>query len=160
MPRRNIEITVIRSLKKHGLTFATAESCTGGLIASCLTDIPGASEVFAGGMVTYTDAIKHRLLGVPASMLQRLGAVSEPVARAMAEGVRKRFKTDFGVATTGFAGPNGGTREKPVGTVFIAIAHRSGTVVVRRLNRYPRKKFKLITVAQALELLLSALQNA
>jgi len=159
MPRRNLELTVIRLLKKRGLTFATAESCTGGLIASRITDIPGASEVFAGGLVTYTDAIKHRLLGVPTSMLERLGAVSEPVARAMAEGARKKFKTDFGLATTGFAGPNGGTKGKPVGTVYIAVAHTSGTVVVRRLNRFPRKKFKLIAVKQALELLVLRMQS-
>jgi PncC family amidohydrolase len=142
------------------LKLATAESCTGGLLASTITDVPGASEVFAGGIVSYTDAVKEKVLGVSSGPLRRLGAVSRPVARAMAERARKKFRTDFALATTGFAGPNGGTKEKPVGTVYIALAHRSGTTVVRRLNRFPRKKFKLITVRQALELLLNRLQKA
>ena len=144
MSTHKIEVALVRLMAERGLTFATAESCTGGLIASTITDIPGASEVFAGGLVTYTDAIKHKLLGVPSRMLEQLGAVSEPVARAMAEGARKKFKADFGLATTGFAGPNGGAKGKPVGTVYIALAKPSGTTVIRRLNRFPRKKFKLI----------------
>jgi len=160
MAKRAVEIVVVGLLARRGLKLATAESCTGGLLASTITDVPGASEVFAGGIVSYTDAVKEKVLGVPSGPFRRLGAVSRPVARAMAERARKKFRTDFALATTGFAGPNGGTKEKPVGTVYIALAHRSGTTVVRRLNRFPRKKFKLITVRQALELLLNRLQKA
>ena len=84
-----------------------------------------------GGVVTYTDAVKHKELGVPTELLERFGAVSEPVARAMAEGVRARFGTDIGVATTGFAGPGGGTEENPVGTAYVGLAHAGGTEVTR-----------------------------
>ena len=93
--------------------------------------MPGASDYFRGGLVTYTDDVKHKELGVPTGMLEKFGAVSEPVARAMAEGVRTRFGTDLGVATTGFAGPTGGTDENPVGTAYVALAHAVGTEVTR-----------------------------
>jgi nicotinamide-nucleotide amidase len=113
-------------------TIATAESCTGGLVAAALTGVPGVSAVFPGGVVTYSNEEKTKLLGVPADLLARAGAVSEEVARAMATGVRARFATDLGVALTGIAGPDGGTEEKPVGRVHVALDVR-GAVQHRRL---------------------------
>ncbi len=110
-----------------GMTLALAESCTGGMIASRITDIPGCSSWFRGGVVAYHNDIKEKLLGVPAEILQRYGAVSEQVARNMAEGVRASLVSDIALAVTGIAGPDGGTVEKPVGTVFIAVADRDGS---------------------------------
>ena len=113
---------VIRLLREQSRTIATAESCTGGLIAERITAVPGASEVFLGGVVAYANAAKIALLGVPEALLEKHGAVSEPVVRAMAQGVRERFGADFGVATTGISGPEGGSDEKPVGLVHVALA--------------------------------------
>jgi nicotinamide-nucleotide amidase len=122
---------VVRLMHERRQTLATAESITGGLVAHRVCLVPGASDFFRGGVVTYTDEVKHRELGVPTELLERFGAVSEPVARAMAEGVRKRFGTDLGVATTGFAGPGGGTDNDPVGTAYVGLAHADGTDVTR-----------------------------
>ena len=109
-------------LRDQGKTISVAESCTGGLIAQKITDVAGSSEYFMGGIVAYSDAAKSGILGVEEALLSEHGAVSEPVVRAMAEGVRARFGTDFGVATTGISGPGGGSPEKPVGLVFVALA--------------------------------------
>ena len=122
-----MEEVVGRELASHGFTAATAESCTGGLVASRLTDVAGSSEYVKGGVVSYTDEVKAEVLGVSRELLAKEGAVSEAVARAMAEGVRKKIGADFGVSTTGLAGPRGGTAETPVGTVFIAVAGPKGT---------------------------------
>ncbi|MBP5200546.1 MAG: competence/damage-inducible protein A [Schwartzia sp.] len=122
-----MEEVVGRELASHGFTAATAESCTGGLVASRLTDVAGSSEYVKGGVVSYTDEVKAEVLGVSRELLTKEGAVSEAVARAMAEGVRKKIGADFGVSTTGLAGPGGGTAETPVGTVFIAVAGPKGT---------------------------------
>jgi nicotinamide-nucleotide amidase len=116
-----------RLLRERGATVAVAESCTGGLIAEKLTDVPGASDYFLGGVVAYANAAKQNLLGVPEALIAEHGAVSEPVARAMAEGVRARFDADIGVATTGISGPDGGSAEKPVGLVHLALADAAGT---------------------------------
>ena len=113
-----------RLLTEQKATIATAESCTGGLIAELITDVAGSSEYFAGGVVAYSNDVKRSLLGVSAEQLEQFGAVSEPVAVSMAEGVRERFGTDFGVSTTGIAGPGGGSEEKPVGLVCVALARR------------------------------------
>ncbi len=113
-------------LKKHKRTVATAESCTGGLIAKLLTDIPGSSEYFIEGVVAYADKAKERLLGVPASLLQQHGAVSKQVAVAMALGCRAKSSADFAISVTGIAGPTGGTPDKPVGLVYIGLADSSG----------------------------------
>ena len=120
----SIEDTVIRRLRARGMTIACAESCTGGLVAKRLTDVAGCSDVFMGGSVTYSNDAKARLLGVMGESLERYGAVSEQVALEMARGVRERLGTDIGISTTGIAGPGGGTPEKPVGTIWIAISTR------------------------------------
>lgn len=117
---------VIERLQQRGCTLALAESCTGGLLAARLTDVPGASAVLLGGVVAYADAAKQELLGVPAALLQQHGAVSEAVAAAMAAGARERFRADVAVATTGIAGPAGGSAHKPVGTVCFALAADTG----------------------------------
>jgi nicotinamide-nucleotide amidase len=114
-------------LRAHGRRMATAESCTGGLIAGVCTELPGSSDWFEGGVVSYSNAAKHALLGVPLAALASHGAVSEPVALAMAEGVLVRLAADLAVAVTGIAGPGGGSPRKPVGTVWIAFAQRLGS---------------------------------
>lgn len=118
----SIEDTLIRWLRERGMTISCAESCTGGLIAKRLTDIAGCSDVFMGGCVTYSNDAKVRLLGVDPDTLARYGAVSEQVALQMARGVRERLGTTVGISTTGIAGPGGGTPEKPVGTIWIAVS--------------------------------------
>ncbi len=124
-----LEETVARLMARRGVTIAVAESCTGGLIAHRLTRTPGASVYLDGGVIAYSNAAKHRWLDVPDQLIERHGAVSAEVARAMAEGVRSGAGTDLGVATTGVAGPAGGTEAKPVGLVFLALAHKEGTEV-------------------------------
>jgi nicotinamide-nucleotide amidase len=126
-----LQDVVVRLLHEKIVTLATAESLTGGLVAHRICLVPGASDYFRGGVVTYTDEVKHRELGVPSDVLKMHGAVSDPVARAMAERARAKFGTDLAVATTGFAGPTGGTEEHPVGTAFVALAHAGGTDVTR-----------------------------
>jgi len=116
----------------HKQTIATAESCTGGLVAARITGISGSSAYFLGGIVSYSNEAKHRLLGVPDLMLERYGAVSVDVALAMARGVRRKIGTDIGIATTGIAGPTGATATKPVGLVYIALAADG----VERCRRY------------------------
>jgi nicotinamide-nucleotide amidase len=117
-----MEEVVGLKLSVGGYTLSVAESCTGGLVAQRLTDVPGSSKYFIEGVVTYANDAKTRTLGVEPMLLLEHGAVSAPVAEAMAEGIRERAGTDFGLAITGIAGPDGGTEEKPVGTVFIALA--------------------------------------
>jgi nicotinamide-nucleotide amidase len=108
-------------LRQHTLTIAVAESCTGGLLASRLTDVPGSSDYVERGVVCYSNRSKTELAGVPTALIAEHGAVSEPVARAMAEGIRSRAGTNVGIGITGIAGPGGGTPEKPVGTVSVAV---------------------------------------
>ena len=153
MPHVALETTVVRLLTEQKLTLALAESCTGGGIAHRVTNVPGASAVFPGGVVVYSNAAKQKFLGVRPELLARHGAVSEAVARAMAEGARDKFSADFALAVTGIAGPTGGTKAKPVGTVFIALAGAPGTVVERKFNPGGRKRFKELTAQQALEML-------
>ncbi|MEZ4333897.1 MAG: competence/damage-inducible protein A [Myxococcota bacterium] len=123
----SMEAVVGRLLVEAGRTIATAESCTGGLIAERLTDVPGSSRYFVGGVVSYSNEAKRALLGVPGELIDREGAVSESVVRAMAEGARARFGSDFALATSGISGPDGGTPSKPVGLVWIAMAEGAGT---------------------------------
>src|SRR5262249_33591327 len=119
---RPLEAVVGQLLRDHRMTIAVAESCTGGLLASRLTDVPGRSDYVELGVVCYSNASKTDLAGVPPALVAEHGAVSEPVARAMAEGIRRRAGTSIGVGVTGIAGPGGGSEQKPVGTVSIAVA--------------------------------------
>jgi nicotinamide-nucleotide amidase len=121
---RNLEAVVGDLLRDRELTIAVAESCTGGLLASRLTDVPGSSDYVERGVVCYSNRAKIELVGVPEAMIQEHGAVSEPVAQAMAEGIRTRSSTTIGIGVTGIAGPGGGTPQKPVGTVAVAVAVR------------------------------------
>ena len=120
---------VLELLRQRGLTLSAAESCTGGLIAKRITDLPGASAVFLGGVVSYTNGVKSRVLGVPGELLATYGAVSAPVARSMAEGVRALTGSDLAVSVTGVAGPDRDDRDNEVGTVFIALATATDTAV-------------------------------
>lgn len=138
-----------------GLKLATAESCTGGLIAACLTETAGSSDVFERGFVTYSNAAKTEILGVSASLIAEHGAVSDPVARAMAAGALERSPADIVLATTGIAGPGGGTADKPVGLVYIAAARRGGPVhVEKHMFDGDRAAVRLATVHMALALAL------
>lgn len=148
-----LEAIVVQLLIERGATLVVAESCTGGRLANRLTDVAGASAVFVGGAITYSNAMKQQLLGVRAETLAAHGAVSEAVAREMAEGARQRLGADFALATTGIAGPSGGSEAKPVGTVFIGLATPARTLVLAQQNRFDRDTFKQITTQQALEVL-------
>ncbi|MGZ8921462.1 MAG: CinA family nicotinamide mononucleotide deamidase-related protein, partial [Limisphaerales bacterium] len=155
-----LDAVVVRLLTEKQKTLALAESCTGGYIANRITNIPGASAVFRAGLVTYSNEAKETFLGVRAETLSQHGAVSEPVAREMAEGARARTGADYALAVTGIAGPSGGSPEKPVGTVFIAFATPTQTVVKQNLNQYDRETFKFLTSQQALDILRKELVGA
>ncbi|MDD9993209.1 MAG: CinA family protein [Rhodospirillales bacterium] len=146
--------------REEGVRVATAESCTGGLIAACLTEIAGSSDVVDRGFVTYANEAKRDLLGVPDELLMRVGAVSEEVARAMAEGALARSDADLAVAVTGIAGPGGGTVTKPVGLVHHACAGPGDAISQRRIV-YPgeRGTVRLATVATALDMLIDGVQR-
>lgn len=149
----SLEAVLIEACKARGLKMALAESCTGGGMAHVITNVPGASEVLHCGVVSYANEAKTNLLSVPAPLIEEHGAVSEPVARAMVEGALKVSGADLALAVTGIAGPSGGSPEKPVGTVFIAVADRSRVHLVKKLNPYDRETFKFVTINQGLELL-------
>ena len=133
MQDQPIERTVFDLLNSKGMTFASAESCTGGNIAHVITLIPGSSDVFKGTAVTYATPMKTKVLGVPAELIEKHGVVSQQVVESMAKGVRNLMEADFGVATTGVAGPSGGTEENPIGTVWLGLASPSD-VVSKRFN--------------------------
>lgn len=152
--RRLIEQVVVDLLKARGQWVATAESCTGGELASRITNVSGASNVFGHGFITYANEAKSLHLGVPAGLIVQHGAVSEPVAQAMAEGALRASGADHALSCTGVAGPTGGTEEKPVGTVFVGLASKNESTVVRKLF-FPgaRDRFKVMTTQSALEIL-------
>jgi nicotinamide-nucleotide amidase len=147
--------------RAHSLKLATAESCTGGLIAALLTEIPGSSDVVERGFVTYSNAAKTEQLGVPADLIATHGAVSEPVARAMAEGALAHSHADLAVAVTGVAGPGGGTATKPVGLVHLSVARRNASTLHQelRLGNIGRGPIRMATVEAALGLLRRALAS-
>lgn len=144
---------VVSMLVKHHLTLSTAESCTGGLLGHLLTEVPGASAVYRGGVVSYSNDAKADLLAVPPHLIDTYGAVSSQVAESMAIGCRSRFASDLALAITGIAGPDGGTPEKPVGLVYLALAHPGG-VITRKLH-WPgdRPKIKRRSALAALNML-------
>ena len=148
-----IEAVLGRTLSARALTEAAAESCTGGLVTSRLTDIAGSSAYVKGAVVSYTDEVKAGQLGVDREMLRAEGAVSEPVARAMAEGVRRVLGADFGVSVTGLAGPGGGTETLPVGTVYVAVAGPEGTAAEKHVFGGSRRQVKYRASQAALALL-------
>ena len=156
---RTIDVLLADLLRSRGATVATAESCTGGLLAGRLTELAGSSDYVVGGAVTYADAAKRALLGVPTDLLAAHGAVSEPVARAMAEGARAATGATFALSTTGIAGPGGGTPEKPVGLVYVGCAGPDGTTVRRHEFPGDRATVRGWSVVAALHLLRRALEG-
>ena len=141
-------------LLKHRQKVCTAESCTGGLIAKTFTDLAGSSDWFERGFVTYSNAAKNEMLAVPASLIEDYGAVSEAVATAMASGALRRSQADYSIAVTGVAGPEGGSDDKPVGTVWIAVASAEQMVARRYQFDGDRQAVRAATMQTALELLL------
>jgi nicotinamide-nucleotide amidase len=157
----DLEQAVVKLLTERKETLAIAESCTGGYLAHRITNVPGASAIFLSGWVTYSNEAKAQMLGVDPALIEKHGAVSKQVAQAMAEGARGRAKADFALATTGVAGPGGGSEEKPVGTVFIALAARDRPPSVKK-GFFPddRPTFKELTAQTALEMLRRRLRDS
>jgi PncC family amidohydrolase len=146
--------------RDRGLRIGTAESCTGGLVAHVITEVPGSSDYFTGGFVTYSNDLKTGLLDVPSDVLEAHGAVSAQVARAMADGARRRLAVDLAVAVTGVAGPDGGTAAKPVGLTYVAVADGDGDDVRRHVWDSDRTGNKRLSAAAALDLLLARLSGS
>ena len=144
---------VSNQLKKQRFKIATAESCTGGLIAHTLTNVPGSSDYFDRGIISYSNEAKMEVLGIPEDLLIKYGAVSKQVAIAMADGIRTKSNVDIGIATTGIAGPTGGTKDKPVGLVYIAVSKNEGTNVKKFLFKGDRLQNKESTCNAALNML-------
>jgi nicotinamide-nucleotide amidase len=143
---------VLQHLRQRGETLAVAESCTGGGLGAELTAVPGSSDVLLGGVIAYANAVKQTLLGVPAELLEQVGAVSDPVAEAMAEGVRRLTGSDWSLAVTGIAGPGGGSDEKPVGLVYIAVSGPDGCVSqpIRLGSSRGRDWIRMVSAGEAL----------
>jgi nicotinamide-nucleotide amidase len=160
MTDQNLAARLVMLCRARGVTVATAESCTGGLIAAAITAIPGSSAVLDRGFVTYSNNAKTELLGVPAGLIEAVGAVSEAVARRMAEGAKKHAKVDIAVSVTGIAGPDGGSAEKPVGTVWFGLANRHGDLFTRhKIFTGGREAIRAASVTYALTLLLGATEK-
>jgi nicotinamide-nucleotide amidase len=146
--------TVLVRCRAKGWTLATAESCTGGMVAAALTDIAGASDVVERGFVTYSNRAKSELLGVPRELIEKHGAVSAETAAAMAEGALAKAPVDIAVAVTGIAGPSGGTKDKPVGLVYFGVARSGGkTLTERQIFKGDRADIRRAATARALQLL-------
>ena len=150
---------ILKKLQLQGATVATAESCTGGLVATMLTELPGSSVVFVGGISAYANGVKISMLGVNPSDLQKFGAVSAEVARAMAAGARDRLGATYAVALTGIAGPDGGSPDKPVGTVYCGIASPVGEVATRLTLSGDRSAIRRTAAQSALQLLADAIKD-
>jgi PncC family amidohydrolase len=147
---------VVEKYKENGLTLSVAESCTGGWLSKIITEISGASEIFMGGVCSYSNAVKNTVLGVSQKTLDEFGAVSEETAREMSAGVARLMKTDVGVGITGIAGPNSDNTQKKVGLIFISVTRNNKTTVVKLENDFSgnvRFKNRFIAVKTALELL-------
>lgn len=149
MKKATLEESIVKALKKKGLTLATAESITGGGLACAITDVPGSSEVFLGGFVTYSDASKIKFLEIPKRLFTKHTAVSEEVAKEMAESIREQFKSDYAISTTGVAGP-GKAYGQSAGTVWIAIASKKSTVTVALSLAGDRATIRRDTIQSAL----------
>lgn len=156
---KSIQETVVELFIKHGLRLATAESCTGGLIAQKITSVAGASECFDCGVVTYSNGQKQKLLGVPPETLEKFGAVSEQTALEMCKGVKTLANADFGISVTGIAGPGGGTPEKPVGTVWIGICGDNLHKAERFLFDGDRQQVRESTAQMALKMVQDEMLN-
>jgi nicotinamide-nucleotide amidase len=150
---KTLEQVLVELLTRKKLTLAVAESCTGGLLANRITNVPGSSAVLLAGYVCYANEAKIDILGVDAQLIEKHGAVSEEIARTMAEGARKRARSTYALATTGIAGPSGGTTEKPVGTVYVALADANETKVQRLFFPSDRETFKQLVAQVAFEML-------
>ncbi len=159
----DLQTAAVEKLLEHNVTIATAESCTGGLISERITQIPGASRIFGCGVCSYANEIKHRVLGVSEETLQKYGAVSEQTAREMASGIRRLAGSDIGVSTTGIAGPGGGTKEKPVGLVYVGIDSDDLTTVLKLNINYhkadERNYIRHMTAQNVFRLVLKALEG-
>jgi nicotinamide-nucleotide amidase len=152
---------LLKACAGQGVMIAAAESCTGGLVAALLTEIPGSSSVFERGFITYSNEAKTKMLGVPATLIQRHGAVSAQVAKAMAEGALKNSKTHIAVAITGIAGPSGGTKTKPIGLVYIAVAVKKGKTKIAECHfKGGRADIRMSAAKAALELLMGCLARS
>lgn len=150
----SLTFDVIHSLGSRGLTLATAESCTGGGIGRALTEVPGSSQVYLGGVISYTNGVKEKLLGVPRALLDEIGPVSGPVAEAMALGARRAIGADAAVSVTGLAGPGGDEFGNPVGTVWIGLSWSGGTFAEKHLFFGDREAIRQAACSRALEWLL------
>lgn len=151
---------IIELLTERKQTIVTAESCTGGMVASALTDVPGASAAVYGGYVAYANTAKSRMIHVQARLIRDYGAVSNQVARAMADGARNTARADYAVAVTGIAGPDGGSDRKPIGLVYIAVSSELATVVIEhRFGDLGRDEIRKASVRAALELVLQVLTS-
>ncbi len=146
-------------LRDKGWTLSIAESCTGGLVCDRITNVPGSSDYFEGGMVTYSNHAKARHLAIPLAYIEKYGPVSSQVARRMAQGVRRALHTTFGLSITGVAGPTGGTLKTPVGTVFIGIAHSKGEWVKELSLKGSRRKIKREAAEESLKFLYEYLKS-
>ncbi len=159
MDNEGVEYRLMEEIIRRGMTVSTAESCTGGMVASRLINYPGASEAFVNGFVTYTNESKHRLLGVRGDTLDKYGAVSPQTAEEMCIGAAKAGGTNIGISTTGIAGPSGGSPEKPVGLVYVGL-YINGSVRVKKLNnKGSRQEIREQTTQSVLNMLFDELKN-
>ncbi|MGQ9817860.1 MAG: CinA family protein [bacterium] len=154
-----LALSAARLLSKNGLSLSVCESCTGGMLGSVITEVPGSSKYFKGGIIAYSNEVKRGVVGVKTKTLRKFGAVSEQTAQQMAQGVRRIIKTDIGISITGIAGPAGGTRGKPVGTVFIGIADNKKTRIYKFHFKGNRNQIRKRVCIQALKLLVDHINS-